>query len=47
MDTNQWNVMSLEAFRYYNCPDCEEMFTLKNTFVEPDFQKSDLAPVHS
>ena len=34
MDTNQWNVMSLEAFRYYNCPDCDEKFTLKNTFVE-------------
>ena len=34
MDTNQWNVMSLEAFRFYNCPDCDEKFTLKNTFVE-------------
>ena len=34
MDSSQWNVMSLEAFRFYNCPDCDEKFTLKNTFVE-------------
>ena len=34
MDSSQWNVVSLEAFRFYNCPDCDEKFTLKNTFVE-------------
>ena len=30
---NPWNVTSLEDFRYYNCPECEDKYVAKEQFV--------------
>ena len=33
-ESSHWNVLSLEAFRFYNCPDCDMKFTMRTAFVE-------------
>ena len=30
---NPWNVTSLEAFHFYNCPECEDKYSTKEQFV--------------
>ena len=30
---NPWNVTSLEAFHFYNCPECEEKYAIKEHFI--------------
>ena len=34
MDFNPWNVLSLEAFHFYCCPECESKHGTKDQFVE-------------
>ena len=33
VETNQWNVLSLEAFHFYNCPECDEKYSTREQFV--------------
>ena len=30
---NPWNVTSLEEFHFYNCPECEEKYAIKEHFI--------------
>ena len=30
---NPWNVTSLEAFHFYNCPECDDKYATKEQFV--------------
>ena len=30
---NPWNVTSLEEFHFYNCPECDEKYGIKEQFV--------------
>ena len=32
-EPNPWNVISLEAFHFYNCPECEDKYVTKEQFV--------------
>ena len=34
MSNNPWNVLSLEAFHFYCCPECESKHGTKDQFVE-------------
>ena len=34
MEYNPWNVSSLEAFHFYNCPECEYKYPTKEHFVD-------------
>ena len=34
MSNNPWNVLSLEAFHFYCCPECESKHETKDQFVE-------------
>ena len=34
MESNPWNVLSLEAFHFYCCPECEDKYPTKEQFVE-------------
>ena len=31
---NPWNVLSIEAFHFYNCPECDDKYATKGQFVE-------------
>ena len=33
VETNPWNVLSLEAFRFYNCPECDDKYPTREQFV--------------
>ena len=33
MEFNPWNVLSLEAFHFYNCPECEDKYSTKEQFT--------------
>ena len=30
---NPWNVLSLEAFHFYNCPECDDKYATREQFV--------------
>ena len=32
-EPNPWNVISIEAFHFYNCPECEDKYVTKEQFV--------------
>ena len=33
VEYNPWNVLSLEAFHFYNCPECEDKYSTKEQFT--------------
>ena len=33
MEVNPWNVTSLEAFHFYNCPECDDKYATREQFV--------------
>ena len=33
VEFNPWNVSSLEEFLFYNCPECESKYSVKEQFV--------------
>ena len=33
VEYNPWNVLSLEAFLHYNCPECEDKYSTKEQFL--------------
>ena len=34
MEVNPWNVTSLEAFHFYNCPECDNKYSTSEQFVD-------------
>lgn len=34
VEYNPWNVLSLEDFQFYNCPECEDKYSVKGQFIE-------------
>ena len=37
MEFNPWKVLSLEAFHYYCCPECEDRYKTKDQFIDHAF----------
>ena len=33
VEYNPWNVLSLEEFHFYNCPECESKYAIKEQFI--------------
>ena len=33
VQTNPWNVLSLEAFHFYNCPECGDKYSTREQFI--------------
>ena len=34
VEYNPWNVLSIEAFHFYNCPECDDKYSTRELFVE-------------
>ena len=34
VEYNPWDVLSIEAFHFYNCPECEDKYSSKKYFID-------------